>query len=436
MKIPKLYYACGIFGCAIIIVAYVKWSDLKPVLETTERAVVDLKNHLNSEPSRTDEEVLYGIMFDAGSTGTRIHIYKFTQNPQEAPKVTDETFKALKPGLSAYANNVDESVQGINELLTVAKKVVPMSLWKSTPLVLKATAGLRLLPGEKAQELLDKVKQIFHESPFLVKDDCVSIMEGKDEGISAWITLNFLTGSLNDPTKRSVGMLDLGGGSTQITFQPSSETTLEETSASDIISFQIFNQMYKLYSHSYLGLGLIAARFSLLGVVQGQALKEDEELTSPCSSPNFQGEWEHAKILYKIKGQKAEKPLYESCLDEVAKIFSQKIHKTLEVKDLEFYAISYYYDLATDLGLIDKEGGTMTVNDFETAAKNACNMEVHQGAYPFFCMDLIYVSLLLQELGFPKSYVLKLARKINNVETGWALGATLRYLDSLNKLQY
>ncbi|XP_077191412.1 ectonucleoside triphosphate diphosphohydrolase 6 isoform X2 [Paroedura picta] len=390
MKIPKLYYAFGVFGSAIIIVAYVKWTGLRLVLETTERAVVDLENQLNSGRSGIDQEVLYGIMFDAGSTGTRIHVYKLTQNPKEAPKVIDETFRALKPGLSAYADNVDE------------------------------------------------VKQIFQTSPFLVKDDCVSIMEGTDEGISAWITVNFLSGSLNDPTKRKMGMLDLGGGSTQITFQPSSETNLKETSTSDIISFQMFNHMYKLYSHSYLGLGLMSARLAILGGVQGQALKDDEELTSPCSSPDFQGEWEHAKILYKIKGQKAEKSLYESCFDEVAKILSQKVHKTPEVKDIEFYAFSYYYDLATDLGLIDKEeGGTLTINDFENAAKNACNnMEAHQGEHPFLCMDLTYVSLLLQELGFPKSYILKLTRKINNVETGWALGATLRYMDSLHKLQY
>uniref|UniRef100_A0A7M4EPE7 Ectonucleoside triphosphate diphosphohydrolase 6 n=1 Tax=Crocodylus porosus TaxID=8502 RepID=A0A7M4EPE7_CROPO len=138
-------------------------------------------------------------------------------------KLTHETFKALKPGLSAYADDVDKSAQGIQELLDVAKKDVPVELWKFTPLVLKATAGLRLLPGEKAQKLLDKVKEIFQASPFFVRDDCVSIMNGTDEGVSAWITINFLTGNLNVPRKRSVGMLDLGGGSTQITFLPSSE---------------------------------------------------------------------------------------------------------------------------------------------------------------------------------------------------------------------
>lgn len=42
-------------------------------------------------------------------------------------------------------------------MLDVAKHDVPVGLWKTTPLVLKATAGLRLLPGEKAQKLLQKV---------------------------------------------------------------------------------------------------------------------------------------------------------------------------------------------------------------------------------------------------------------------------------------
>lgn len=50
-----------------------------------------------------------------------------------------------------------QSTSGIQELLDVAKQDIPFDFWKATPLVLKATAGLRLLPGEKAQKLLQKV---------------------------------------------------------------------------------------------------------------------------------------------------------------------------------------------------------------------------------------------------------------------------------------
>ena len=47
-----------------------------------------------------------------------------------------------------------ETVQG---LLEVAKDSIPRSHWKKTPVVLKATAGLRLLPEHKAQALLFEV---------------------------------------------------------------------------------------------------------------------------------------------------------------------------------------------------------------------------------------------------------------------------------------
>ncbi|KAG7233266.1 hypothetical protein INR49_007346 [Caranx melampygus] len=98
----------------------------------------------------------YGIMFDAGSTGTRVHVFKFQTEEKEAPKLAHETFRAIKPGLSAYADDPDECVSGIMELLEVAKSSVPPSAWSTTPVVLKATAGLRLLPGEKATHLLDR----------------------------------------------------------------------------------------------------------------------------------------------------------------------------------------------------------------------------------------------------------------------------------------
>ncbi|XP_064271349.1 ectonucleoside triphosphate diphosphohydrolase 6 [Passer domesticus] len=439
MKISKRFFAFGILTCIAVYVAYVKWHlGSKPFAGATEGVAESRGDKLTHQAVTTDLSVFYGIMFDAGSTGTRIHIFKFAQQPRETPRLTHETFKALKPGLSAYADDVEKSGHGIKELLEVAKKEVPMELWKFTPLVLKATAGLRLLPGEKAQKLLEKVKEIFQASPFFVRDNCVSIMNGTDEGISAWITINFLTGRLDDPQRRSVGMLDLGGGSTQITFLPRTKATLQTSPSGHTTSFQMFNHTYKLYSYSYLGLGLMSARLAILGGVEGKPLGEGEELISPCLPPGFKSEWQHAEIVYKIKGQKAGEPLYESCSNKVAKMLYKKVHRAGEVKDLDFYIFSYYYDCAAEAGLIDKEkGGSLTVSDFEIAAKYVCKiMEISPGNNPFLCMDLTYITFLLQELGFPKSQSFKLARKIDNVETSWALGATFHYIDSLNRLQY
>ncbi|XP_027979550.1 ectonucleoside triphosphate diphosphohydrolase 6 isoform X7 [Eumetopias jubatus] len=351
LKMTKVAYPLGLFICLFIYVAYIKWhwasatQAFFSITEVASGARRVQQAHSPPETAARGHEVFYGIMFDAGSTGTRVHIFQFARQPGETPTLTHETFKALKPGLSAYADDVEKSTSGIQELLDVAKQDVPFDFWKATPLVLKATAGLRLLPGEKAQKLLQKVKEVFKASPFLVGDDCVSIMNGTDEA------------------------------------------------------------------------------------------EDGKELVSPCLSPGFTGEWEHAEITYRISGQKAAVNLHELCASRVSEILRNKVHRTEEVKDVDFYAFSYYYDLAANVGLIDVEkGGSLVVGDFDIAAKYVCRTaETRPQGNPFLCMDLTYISLLLQEFGFPENKVLKLTRKINNVETSWALGAIFHYIDSLSR---
>ncbi|XP_072490743.1 ectonucleoside triphosphate diphosphohydrolase 6 isoform X3 [Notamacropus eugenii] len=414
MKISKIAYPLGLFVCLFIYVAYVKWRwafATQRIFSITETTAMGTKNQQYYEKLVTaDRPVFYGIMFDAGSTGTRIHVFQFTQTAKETPILTHETFKALKPGLSAYADDVDKSTQGIQELLDVAKEEIPFDMWKVTPLVLKATAGLRLLPGEKAQKLLQKVREVFQASPFLVGDDCVSIMNGTDEGVSAWITVNFLTGNLNTPGKNSVGMLDLGGGSTQITFLPKIEVTLQTSPAEYITSFQMFNSTYKLYSYSYLGLGLMSARLAILGGTEG---KPDKELVSPCFPSTFHGEWEHAEITYKISGHKTGVHLYELCSKRVSEILHNKVHKTEEVKNLDFYAFSYYYDLAANVGLIGSGYAVLKWN---------CDLNIRRKE-------------AISQLKTLKLQQNMLARKIDDIETSWALGATFHYIDSLSRQQ-
>ncbi|KAG9344503.1 hypothetical protein JZ751_011173 [Albula glossodonta] len=248
--------------------------------------------------------------------------------------------------------------EGIKELLDVAKETVPGSLWNSTPLVLKATAGLRLLPGEKASQLLDKVREVFGESPFLSRGDSVSIMDGTDEG------------SLHGSDTTTVGMLDMGGGSTQITFSPQDEKTIQTSPIDYITSLKMFNSTHTLYSHSYLGLGLMSARLAILGGIEGQPLEGSQELVSPCLAPDFTDHWEHAEVVYTVKGQKAGEPIYESCYNKVEKALYRKVKKAEEVKEMSFYAFSYYYDRAVDIDVIDeKTGGVIAVRQYTEAAK-------------------------------------------------------------------
>lgn len=60
---------------------------------------------------------------------------------------------------------------------------------------------------------------------FSVEHDSVSILNGNDEGIYAWYTVNFLLEKLHNISS-SIVTMDLGGGSTQITFASNANQTL------------------------------------------------------------------------------------------------------------------------------------------------------------------------------------------------------------------
>ena len=148
-------------------------------------------------------ETEYALMIDAGSTGSRIHVYKFSNclpdgasagEAASLPTLKDEIFLAVQPGLSSYKGRPKEAAESLRKLMDAAMKGVPQSERSCTPVAVKATAGLRLLGKVESQEILDEVESwLKSEWPFHVVQDGVTIMDGKDEGVYAWITINYVS---------------------------------------------------------------------------------------------------------------------------------------------------------------------------------------------------------------------------------------------------
>ncbi|KAG6875285.1 hypothetical protein C0993_009954, partial [Termitomyces sp. T159_Od127] len=165
----------------------------------------------------------YTLLLDAGSTGSRIHIYKF-HNCHASPTLEYEVFSQTQPGLSAFAADPARGAQSLDVLMDEATRVVPPALRACTPVVLRATAGLRLLHGTRAEELLRAVERRLRRWEFVLLRGAVEILDGSDEGVYAWVTANYLFGALEREREgKTYAVLDLGGASTQIAFEPRAE---------------------------------------------------------------------------------------------------------------------------------------------------------------------------------------------------------------------
>lgn len=227
--------------------------------------------------------VQWALMIDAGSTGSRIHVYKFN-NCYASPTFEYEVFMQTRPGLSSYASDATRAAKSLDPLMKKAEAVVPKSLWKCTPVAVKATAGLRLLGTTESNAILHAVKHHLstaYSFPVVSKDGVV-IMDGKDEGVYAWITANYLLGTLPSAQASSsnarttpYAVLDLGGASTQIVFKPffdrdgdgiDDEKGLEDGEHKYDLHFG--GATHVLYQHSYLGYGLMRARAGVHRVVE------------------------------------------------------------------------------------------------------------------------------------------------------------------------
>jgi guanosine-diphosphatase len=364
----------------------------------------------------------YGIMMDAGSTGSRTHVFEFKFHADGRKELVREVFEQLKPGLSSFADDPAAAAKSLKPLMEVAVREVPVALRKCTPIALKATAGLRLIGHEKSEAILNAVETMMKSYPFLVAPTGAAVvMDGKDEGPYAWITVNFLLGAL-DGNKKTSAIFDMGGGSTQVVFIPDDVSILsrDEAPPQQVFNLNILGKAFKLYTHSYLGLGLKEA---------GKAIKALAKAgpDSPCLPEKEGGEAaDHLSFdkclpfAEKILG-KSDKCDYKSCA--MKGIYQPKLSSTFSG---DLFVFSYFYDRMEPF--LDADGRS-TVGAFKEIGKKICANEgdqykVHNKGT--MCMDFTFLYAILSKgYELPDTAPVLIKKKINDVETAWPLGAML-----------
>lgn len=227
----------------------------------------------------------YGVILDAGSSGTRVHIYRWLNSDAARKSATDaqlhklpeiESWKTKKihPGISTFGPHPhDVGPEHLDQLLSYALKHVPLDEVPNTPLFLLATAGMRILPPVQRTSVLREACDFARSTTKFQLPDCdlhVQVIPGETEGLYGWIAANYLLQGFDNPEghdhgkgHHTYGFLDMGGASAQIAFAPNA--TEAEKHADDLTLLRLRDldgtpTEYKVFVTTWLGFGVHQAR--------------------------------------------------------------------------------------------------------------------------------------------------------------------------------
>lgn len=236
--------------------------------------------------SGIQNDSMHGMMIDAGSSGSRMHVYEFRPRVLRGRKETSEAVAGkklsypgtdsrwtdrLKPGIAAFASLPEEElfpalVLYLQPLMQFAETILHSKneSFGEYPIYLKGTAGMRMLNPIDRARVINACRDIFSNSTysrFKFDKDYARVISGEEEAIYGWAGANFVLGSLLKSSEGigtvmnpelTYGTLELGGASSQIAFYQSNEDIMANLFKLHIGQGKHWN----VYAHSFLYFGI------------------------------------------------------------------------------------------------------------------------------------------------------------------------------------
>lgn len=435
-----------------------------------------------------------GLMIDAGSGGSRLHIYKWDPRVFSSPypsvsfPSTDENWTdVILPGISAFKDNPFEVRSHIKLMIDYAKDLLQdvEDQWQYFPIYLKATGGMRELSMDERIAIMTVIREYLSDSelcPFLFEPEFARVISGEEEAAFAWAAANFLMGILVDPLEdnlavhdsvssaaKTYGTLDLGGASTQIAFYVPNQEIME-----GLFKLQIGRKHWNIYTKSFLQFGHNSARIRHLHDVSNAAYAKLGNSTddsshfiyTPCFHSGYTEEYFNKDVqsLMNIHGpQVPSSQQFQQCKDDLVPLLQLPLDPFCEwvyhgecgiagqyqpsippEEKMPFIGLSSYeipwdiFDMPT----------TTTLFDFSAKVEYMCSLpfsdlvlyidtldhirEDYTPMIPYFCfMGTYIVTLLTEGYGFPITHALTVLKKVDGHKVGWTLGAILYEINSL-----
>ncbi|NXO04167.1 ENTP7 diphosphohydrolase, partial [Rhinopomastus cyanomelas] len=455
------------------------------------------------ELSATDTEdsaLSYGVVVDCGSSGSRVFVYFWPPhngNPhdlldikQMRDRSSRSVVKKIKPGISvAAATAPEQATPYLRPLLRFAASHVPAQKHKETPLYILCTAGMRLLPERQQAAILeDLVRNVPLEFDFLFSKSHAEVISGKQEGVYAWIGINFVLGRFDHEDeedavvtvavgnqgeslvrKRTVGILDMGGASLQIAYEVPESAAFsspqqEEAAKSLLAEFNLgcdvqhTGHVYRVYVNTFLGFGGNFARQRYEDLVLNQTnvhnrlhsqqtgLNPEMPFLDPCLPVGLEDTVSRGHQTMYVRGQGD----WLACTDQLQPLLAgsnssqaslvEAYKAPIDFSNSEFYGFSEFFYCTED---VLRLGGRYSAPTFTVAAQEYCSQrwevltqrfrgglysahaDQHRLKYQCFKSAWMY-QVLHQGFRFPLDYPsLRTAQLVYDREVQWTLGAIL-----------
>ncbi|XP_018618175.1 ectonucleoside triphosphate diphosphohydrolase 1 isoform X2 [Scleropages formosus] len=394
----------------------------------------------------------YGIVLDAGSSHTSVYVYQWpAEKENNTGMVTQKHVCNVKgKGISSYAKNAEKAGPSLKECMQEAERSIPTQRHQETPVYLGATAGMRLLRKEDdsaSDRVLDSVVRFLQGTPFTFQG--ARIITGQEEGAYGWITVNYLSDNFRK-AQRTMGALDLGGASTQITFESGDHSQ----SPDDFIHFRLYGKEYSVYTHSFLCYGKDQA----LRVLLDQQLRANLTgtgsliLQDPCFHPGYK----KVKLLADVYNTPCIRTGPSSnvnfthvgtgngklCQEKVRRIFNSSgcssrscsfngvfqppLHGQFEAFSAFFFVMKFLNLTSESLEDSKKKLVSYCSTPWDELQKN--NHNVKEKYLQEYCFSGTYIVTLLEEgysftSGSWKD--IRFIKKIGDSDVGWTLGYML-----------
>ena len=428
-------------------------------------------------PSEIKNDIKYAVIIDAGSSGSRAYIYFWSsqlENSQsqivQISQLVDlhdqPIVKKVSPGLTKYEEPQMAYESGIKPLLTFSLQHIPDDRIAFTPVYILATAGMRLIPQTSQDDIVSAINDgVKRDFKFIIGSDHVQVISGIDEGVYAWIAINYILGRLEphlsnrSPGPRTVGSIDMGGGSLQIAYEVPDIEDGAPVSSFQHLNFGLNNQ-YKLYVTTYLNYGANQVRQAHLSHLANTGLssllnyttlnQSQYHVLDPClhhsqseihthfgRSINFTGLSNYflcREMLHTHLHKEEPCPLspMHCKMDNV-------YQAPIDFSSMAFYGFSEFWYTMQD---VYGTGGVYYRDKFELSAREYCNLDWQtvldwksKDLYPRAdlerleteCFKSAWLSLVIHEgFGFPDDFQdLQSTEKIQGREIQWTMGALL-----------